>query len=785
MDVSRKSQTQRDNVQGYPVPHYAGQSQRPLQDPKAMSGPRGESSQPLPPAREHDSDEVSDLASRSQSSRKATPKALPTPIVLDREDAGLLHWADATTVAVIAFCHPGKDEPCDLMCQSPFLSMFWEGDHGLNIKNTPFRCAEAAFTALMFWSKADELSSATGKHAKAVQNNIRAENAGDPLHTGYGDVWETMMKVLRQKFSSRTMGNALLSTKDAFLLEHSSTSREDECSWSDKSDGTGYNLRGLFLMQLREELLENYGLSSTKWKSAIKNVMLPNHEAGAGALPIVVEWWTRLVKGANEALRHDLGGGIRVGFGPPATSVPVPSLSPSAPPPDEPASNFSNESNVVKRICQRSGCDMITHDGQDGFCSKACREASSAAARGTNVQDEVRPDLLAAPSMPVQASQTMMPDPRLGQGKQVPIIAFYWPGHPDPCDQIYGHGVFGNFHPARVTLMEKSFENAEAAFQALKFWPYADRFAHVDGNGAFTLKKQFEVYGPVDRTYNGTGGNFQGMYKVLQSKFGVVDLRDILLRTGDAFLLEHNSVSGRDTVWSNNNIGDGANWLGMQLMLLRDDLNVDCGFTRTDKQTSWTEFITETCRISKKDGKARDPEQEQFWSAAVQEATKRVKHVLGEPSIPAMPASYVSAGKQESKGGRWASVFGAGGRGKAPMCDWCRKVPTFDGKPGYCSKTCRNAHRPAAGIPAASPAHGGASRLPMHPLCRRCGKATYDRKPGYCSITCRNDDGHGPVPGPPLGPPLCVRCGICPTWDRKPGGFCSQQCQSYSAHRAF
>eukprot|EP00971_Amphidinium_carterae_P104963 2078519-Amphidinium_carterae.1 len=49
----------------------------------------------------------------------------------------------------------------------------------------------------MFWSKADELSSATGKHAKAVQNNIRAENAGDPLHTGYGDVWETMMKVFQ------------------------------------------------------------------------------------------------------------------------------------------------------------------------------------------------------------------------------------------------------------------------------------------------------------------------------------------------------------------------------------------------------------------------------------------------------------------------------------------------------------------------------------------------------------------------------------------------------------
>eukprot|EP00971_Amphidinium_carterae_P102336 2026061-Amphidinium_carterae.1 len=29
---------------------------------------------------------------------------------------------------------------------------------------------------------------------------------------------------------------------------------------------------------------------------------------------------------------------------------------------------------------------------------------------------------------------------------------------------------------------------------------------------------------------------------------------------------------GRDKVWSNNNIGDGKNWLGMQLMLLRDKI---------------------------------------------------------------------------------------------------------------------------------------------------------------------------------------------------------------------
>lgn len=78
-----------------------------------------------------------------------------------------------------------------------------------------------------------------------------------------------------------------------------------------------------------------------------------------------------------------------------------------------------------------------------------------------------------------------------------------------------------------------------------------------------------------------------------------------LLETRDAFLLEHNSKSGRDKacvhcmawhgilgkwtgddpveraanlrqIWSDNLDGSGKNWLGLQLMLLRDQLRGRC-----------------------------------------------------------------------------------------------------------------------------------------------------------------------------------------------------------------
>merc|ERR1719160_1458437 len=128
-----------------------------------------------------------------------------------------------------------------------------------------------------------------------------------------------------------------------------------------------------------------------------------------------------------------------------------------------------------------------------------------------------------------------------------------------------------------------SFSNAEAAFQALKFWRIRlDAFRAAGGAEAFRLRKELRGHAKEDRSYGGYGSNWAGMMAVLSAKFKEGSLMaEALKATGDAFLLEHNSVQGRDGVWSDNNDGTGQNWLGLQLMLVRDRL------TGLNEWTNW------------------------------------------------------------------------------------------------------------------------------------------------------------------------------------------------------
>merc|ERR1719429_729678 len=91
-----------------------------------------------------------------------------------------------------------------------------------------------------------------------------------------------------------------------------------------------------------------------------------------------------------------------------------------------------------------------------------------------------------------------------------------------------------------------------------------------------------------DFSYGGKGDNWKGMYAVLEAKFSLAALRKALGKTKDTFLLEHNSVRGRDDVWSDNYDGTGTNWLGMQLMLIRD---------KQGGTSKWTEFIKSCVNI--------------------------------------------------------------------------------------------------------------------------------------------------------------------------------------------
>eukprot|EP00415_Alexandrium_ostenfeldii_P000065 UN0065 len=134
----------------------------------------------------------------------------------------------------------------------------------------------------------------------------------------------------------------------------------------------------------------------------------------------------------------------------------------------------------------------------------------------------------------------------------------------------------------------RSFRTSEAAFHALKFPGNARSFEKLSGSQAFQLRQQLK--GNEDWTYSGFGDNWKAMLHILRAKFQQhSELAEGLLHTEDAFLLEHNSVVGRDDVWSDNGDGSGMNWLGLQLMMVREEIKEAQGISC--RGSSWMPFI--------------------------------------------------------------------------------------------------------------------------------------------------------------------------------------------------
>lgn len=234
-------------------------------------------------------------------------------------------------------------------------------------------------------------------------------------------------------------------------------------------------------------------------------------------------------------------------------------------------------------------------------------------------------------SLRPHAGKVHMQDPRYECKRQVGVVAFYYPGHKEVWDEMCGSAFLGNFYDVAPNCIELSapgfpdaapqhFRNAEAAFQALKHWNRAHEFAELSGEDAFRKKRALER--SADWTYGGFGGNWSAMLAVLYAKFTPGSaLAQGLIDTGDSFLLEHNSVSGRDRTWSNNHDGDGTNWLGLQLMIIRDELRCE---------GSWTAFFDE--RLDLSSGSPRSPQAAQEWQALVFQATRTLTAALAHDS---------------------------------------------------------------------------------------------------------------------------------------------------------
>jgi hypothetical protein len=181
--------------------------------------------------------------------------------------------------------------------------------------------------------------------------------------------------------------------------------------------------------------------------------------------------------------------------------------------------------------------------------------------------------------------------------RKVGVIAFYFPGRETVWDCACSSSFLGNFWPAEVVFAPPgcapvTFANAEAAFQASKFWTRAAQFSRLSGGEAFELKRSAPFHGREDWSYGGFGppgraggASWLAMRAVLRCKFAPGSkLAATLLDTGDALLLEHCERPGRDTKWSDDCTGSGANLLGCALMIERDAL-------RGRDAAEWTQLI--------------------------------------------------------------------------------------------------------------------------------------------------------------------------------------------------
>lgn len=122
--------------------------------------------------------------------------------------------------------------------------------HGITLKGEYWPTTEHYFQAQKFAGTKHE----TEVH-KADSPKIAAEMGRDrkrPLRSDWESVKDDVMRdAVRAKFTQhKNLQDILLATGDAILVEHT----VNDSYWADGGDGTGKNMLGKILMEIREEI---------------------------------------------------------------------------------------------------------------------------------------------------------------------------------------------------------------------------------------------------------------------------------------------------------------------------------------------------------------------------------------------------------------------------------------------------------------------------------------------------------------------------------------------------
>lgn len=140
-------------------------------------------------------------------------------------------------------------------------------------------------------------------------------------------------------------------------------------------------------------------------------------------------------------------------------------------------------------------------------------------------------------------------------------IEFYSVGDP--------WGEFSNFSPYPIVLDGKRWPTSEHYFQAMKFagTPHAEEIRKAR-KPSLAAEMGRDRRRPLRKDWESAKDNI--MHRAVLAKFTQhADLKELLLATGDAEIVEHSS---NDDYWADGGDGTGRNQLGRILMRVRAEL---------------------------------------------------------------------------------------------------------------------------------------------------------------------------------------------------------------------
>ena len=136
------------------------------------------------------------------------------------------------------------------------------------------------------------------------------------------------------------------------------------------------------------------------------------------------------------------------------------------------------------------------------------------------------------------------------------------------------YSFLSNFYDSAVTIDGKHFSTSEHAFQAYKTLD-GEWFENIRTARSAGVAKRLGREAPLRKDWENIKDEI--MLKCLRAKFGNPELKQMLLDTGDAQLVEGNDW--HDGYWGvcrcSKHGGKGKNMLGRLLMQVRQELNHD------------------------------------------------------------------------------------------------------------------------------------------------------------------------------------------------------------------